>query len=100
MLEIQMSTKQKLDKAQSTGAYTSVKERSTTTENQPNFDNALGYIEHVRTRFATQPDVYDNFLKIMKGYYLGGISTADTTAQVSVLFGGDAELVQRFETFL
>jgi paired amphipathic helix protein Sin3a len=100
MLDTQMSPERKLNEAQNTGAQISVGARSPTTGHQSNFDNAIGYLEYVRTRFATQPDVYDDFLKIMKNCYLGTISRADTTAQVSVLFDGDAELVQRFETFL
>jgi paired amphipathic helix protein Sin3a len=66
---------------------------------QSNFEEALGYIDLVRTRFATRPDVYNGFIRIMKDYWSGTIGIADTTAQVSMLFDGDAELIEGFEAF-
>lgn len=69
---------------------------SSTTGNQY-IENAENYLDFVR---ITRPDVYDDFLKIMKDIYVGGLSTADATARVSILFDGDAELMRGFEAFL
>lgn len=69
---------------------------SPTARPQSNYDNAIGYLDYVQD---TRPDVYDEFLRLLKEYFLGTIDTGDLTARVSVLFDGDAELMQRFEAF-
>jgi histone deacetylase complex regulatory component SIN3 len=69
---------------------------SLTTRPQSNYDNATGYLDYIRD---TRPDVYDEFLRLLKDYFLGTIDTGDLTARVSVLFDGDTELMQRFEAF-
>lgn len=71
-------------------------ERTPTSGNQY-FENAQEYLDHIR---IARPDVYDDFLKIMKDLYIGKMSTADATARVGILFNGDVELMQRFESFL
>jgi histone deacetylase complex regulatory component SIN3 len=88
MLDIQMSPKKNIAVARSINAHTSVAE------------SATGYLEHVRTRFADRPEIYDGFLRIMKDLYLGKISTEDATVQVNMLFDGDAELMDGFRAFL
>ena len=74
--------------------------QSPNTGYKSNHDKAIDYLEYVRIRHITQPDVYDSFLKIMKELYLGKLSTADATAKVSMLFNEDAELMKGFGTFL
>jgi paired amphipathic helix protein Sin3a len=88
MLELQMSPKKNIAVARSINAHTSVAE------------DAMAYLEHIRTRSADRPDIYDGFLRIMKDLYLGKISTEDATVQVSMLFDGDAELMDGFRAFL
>jgi histone deacetylase complex regulatory component SIN3 len=94
ILGAQMSPKKNIAVARSINAYTSV------AESESNFERANDYLEHIRTRFADLPETYDGFLRIMKDLYLGKISTEDATVQVSMLFGGDAELIDGFRAFL
>jgi histone deacetylase complex regulatory component SIN3 len=39
------------------------------------FDNALAYINKVINQFASQPDIYEQFLKILQEYHRGLKST-------------------------
>jgi histone deacetylase complex regulatory component SIN3 len=94
ILVIQMSPKKGLAVARSINAHAPV------AETESNFEDAMDYLEHVRTRFADRPDTYDDFLRIMKDWYLGKVGTADAIVLVSMLFDGDAELMDGFKAFL
>ncbi|TIA64679.1 hypothetical protein D6C77_01258 [Aureobasidium pullulans] len=67
--------------------------------NESNFDPAMKYLDKIRTKYITRPDVYNQFLEIMKDFYLGRSDVVSTVAQVNVLFEDDEESKQRFEGF-
>lgn len=62
--------------------------------------DALGYLREVKTRFATNKKVYDNFLDIMKQFKAQTIDTAGVIKKVKSLFHGHTELILGFNTFL
>lgn len=57
------------------------------------------YLDKIRTKYITRPDVYNQFLEIMKDFYLGKSDVASTVAQVNLLFEDDEESKQGFEGF-
>ncbi|KAI5238636.1 hypothetical protein E4T43_07237 [Aureobasidium subglaciale] len=65
-----------------------------------NMDEALAYLDKIQTRYATQPEIYEAFLDIMKDLKKGAISPPDAVAHVSMLFEDDAELTKDFQQFI
>ncbi|THZ49556.1 hypothetical protein D6C90_03380 [Aureobasidium pullulans] len=66
---------------------------------ESNFDPAMRYLDKIRTRYITRPNVYNQFLEIMKDFYLGKSDVVSTVAQVNLLFEDDEESKQGFEGF-
>ena len=67
----------------------------------PRVEDALGYLERVKTTFASNPKVYSDFLDIMKGFKNRSIDTPGVIRRVSRLFGhAHTELILQFNTFL
>ena len=67
---------------------------------QPILNDALSYLDQVKVRFVHQPDVYNQFLDIMKDFKSQAIDTPGVINRVSHLFNGHPELIQGFNTFL
>lgn len=67
---------------------------------QPILNDALSYLDQVKVRFVHQPDVYNQFLDIMKDFKSQAIDTPGVIDRVSSLFAGHPELIQGFNTFL
>ena len=67
---------------------------------QPILNDALSYLDQVKVRFVHQPDVYNQFLDIMKDFKSQAIDTPGVIDRVSTLFTGHPELIQGFNTFL
>ena len=67
---------------------------------QPILNDALDYLDQVKVRFADQPDVYNQFLDIMKDFKSQSIDTPGVIFRVSQLFNGHPNLIQGFNTFL
>ena len=67
---------------------------------QPILNDALSYLDQVKVRFVNQPDVYNQFLDIMKDFKSQAIDTPGVIERVSSLFTGHPELIQGFNTFL
>ena len=67
---------------------------------QPILNDALSYLDQVKVRFVQQPDVYNQFLDIMKDFKSQAIDTPGVIDRVSSLFAGHPELIQGFNTFL
>ena len=67
---------------------------------QPILNDALSYLDQVKVQFANEPDVYNQFLDIMKDFKSGAIDTPGVIGRVSHLFTGNPELIQGFNTFL
>lgn len=67
---------------------------------QPILNDALSYLDQVKVQFSEQPDVYNQFLDIMKDFKSGAIDTPGVIGRVSGLFAGNPDLIQGFNTFL
>lgn len=67
---------------------------------QPILNDALSYLDQVKSQFQEQPDVYNKFLDIMKEFKSGAIDTPGVIERVSQLFVGNPQLIQGFNTFL
>ncbi|XP_046399694.1 paired amphipathic helix protein Sin3a [Ischnura elegans] len=63
-------------------------------------EDALSYLDQVKYRFGNQPQVYNDFLDIMKEFKSQSIDTPGVIARVSNLFKGHPELIVGFNTFL
>ena len=63
-------------------------------------EDAKAYLDKVKSTFAEQPEVYDNFLSIMKDFKAQLINTPGVIARVSDLFQGHVDLIYGFNTFL
>jgi ankyrin repeat protein len=70
-------------------------------QKQLKVEDALGYLERVKTTFASNPKVYSDFLDIMKDFKNKSIDTPGVIRRVSQLFGhAHTELILQFNTFL
>ncbi|KAF2468258.1 uncharacterized protein BDR25DRAFT_291033 [Lindgomyces ingoldianus] len=67
---------------------------------QPILNDALSYLDQVKVQFADHPDVYNRFLDIMKDFKSSAIDTPGVIERVSMLFTGNPNLIQGFNTFL
>ncbi|KAF9226177.1 hypothetical protein BS17DRAFT_776836 [Gyrodon lividus] len=65
-----------------------------------NVTDALSYLDAVKVQFQDQPDVYNQFLDIMKDFKSQKIDTPGVIRRVSYLFSGHLGLIQGFNTFL
>ena len=64
-------------------------------------EDALGYVERVKTTFASNPKVYSDFLDVMKDFKNKSIDTPGVIRRVVQLFGNaHTELIMEFNTFL
>ena len=63
-------------------------------------EDALSYLDKVKLQFQDQPQVYNDFLDIMKEFKSQSIDTPGVIQRVSNLFRGHPELIVGFNTFL
>ncbi|XP_043281981.1 paired amphipathic helix protein Sin3b isoform X2 [Venturia canescens] len=63
-------------------------------------EDALSYLDEVKRKFNDQPQVYNDFLDIMKEFKSQSIDTPGVITRVSHLFKGHPELIVGFNTFL
>lgn len=63
-------------------------------------EDALSYLDKVKAQFGGQPQVYNDFLDIMKEFKSQAIDTPVVISRVSNLFAGQKELIVGFNTFL
>ena len=63
-------------------------------------EDALAYLERVKMVFGNQPNVYNNFLDIMKAFKAQTIDTIEVIVRVSQLFQGNDHLILGFNRFL
>ncbi|KAH0591154.1 hypothetical protein H2248_001252 [Termitomyces sp. 'cryptogamus'] len=67
---------------------------------QLNVTDALSYLDAVKVQFQDMPEVYNQFLDIMKDFKSRAIDTPIVIDRVSRLFHGNPILIQGFNTFL
>ncbi|KAJ2674385.1 Transcriptional regulatory protein sin3, partial [Coemansia spiralis] len=65
-----------------------------------NVSDALSYLDMVKSQFNDRPEVYNQFLEIMKEFKSHAIDTPGVIERVSRLFYGSPSLIQGFNTFL
>ncbi|OBZ85577.1 putative Xaa-Pro aminopeptidase P [Choanephora cucurbitarum] len=65
-----------------------------------NVKDALTYLDQVKVKFSEQPEVYNQFLDIMKEFKSQAIDTPGVIERVSSLFRGHPALISGFNTFL
>ena len=63
-------------------------------------EDALSYLDQVKYKFGNQPQVYNDFLDIMKEFKSKSIDIAGVVTQVSKLFNGYPELISGLNIFL
>jgi histone deacetylase complex regulatory component SIN3 len=63
-------------------------------------EDALQYLERVKSTFDHKPKVYNDFLDIMKDFKNKTIDTPGVIRRVSTLFRGHTQLILQFNTFL
>ncbi|KAI8976122.1 Sin3 family co-repressor-domain-containing protein [Pilobolus umbonatus] len=65
-----------------------------------NVKDALTYLDKVKAKFSSEPEVYNHFLDIMKDFKSQIIDTPGVIERVSTLFRGNPVLISGFNTFL
>lgn len=60
----------------------------------------MSYLDQVKLQFGNQPQVYNDFLDIMKEFKSQSIDTPGVISRVSQLFKGHPDLIMGFNTFL
>lgn len=63
-------------------------------------EDALSYLDQVKLQYSDQPQIYNNFLDIMKEFKSHCIDTPGVIQRVSTLFKGHTELIYGFNMFL
>lgn len=63
-------------------------------------EDALHYLDQVKYKFGNKPQVYNDFLDIMKEFKSQSIDTPGVIQRVSNLFKGFPDLIVGFNTFL
>ena len=63
-------------------------------------EDALSYLDEVKEQFKDRPEVYNQFLDIMKEFKAQTIDTPGVIQRVSNLFRGNDRLIYGFNTFL
>ncbi|KAJ2703601.1 hypothetical protein H4R19_005303, partial [Coemansia spiralis] len=74
--------------------------QSDATSRPLNVSDALSYLDMVKSQFQDRPEVYNQFLEIMKEFKSHAIDTPGVISRVSRLFYGSPALIQGFNTFL
>ncbi|KAK9475414.1 uncharacterized protein V1510DRAFT_409124 [Dipodascopsis tothii] len=64
------------------------------------FNHAISYVNKIKNRFASQPDIYKTFLEILQTYQREQKPIADVYAQVTMLFKDAPDLLDDFKQFL
>ena len=63
-------------------------------------EDALLYLEHIKAEFGDEPEIYNEFLEIVKSLRSQQIDLPGVIRRVSTLFEGHGKLVYGFNTFL
>jgi len=66
----------------------------------PQVQDGLRYLEKVRNHFAHKPEVYHNFLDVLKDFKSKTLDTHGVIKRVKELFKGETELILSFNQFL
>jgi histone deacetylase complex regulatory component SIN3 len=64
------------------------------------FNHAISFVDKVKYRFYDQPDIYEQFLKILVNYERESTPIQDVYAQVIHLFNSAHDLIEDFKQFI
>ncbi|KAI9835740.1 MAG: hypothetical protein M1819_001918 [Sarea resinae] len=64
------------------------------------FNHAISYVNKIKNRFASQPDIYKQFLEILQTYQREQKPIQDVYSQVTHLFNSAPDLLEDFKQFL
>ncbi|KXS98156.1 hypothetical protein AC579_9993 [Pseudocercospora musae] len=64
------------------------------------FNHAISYVNKIKNRFASQPDIYKQFLEILQTYQRESKPIQDVYGQVTHLFKTAPDLLEDFKQFL
>lgn len=64
------------------------------------FNHAISYVNKIKNRFSSQPDIYKQFLEILQTYQRESKPIQDVYAQVTTLFSAAPDLLEDFKQFL
>jgi paired amphipathic helix protein Sin3a len=64
------------------------------------FNHAINYVNKIKNRFASQPDIYKQFLEILQTYQRESKPIGDVYTQVTRLFDAAPDLLEDFKQFL
>jgi paired amphipathic helix protein Sin3a len=64
------------------------------------FNHAINYVNKIKNRFASQPDIYKQFLEILQTYQRESKPIGDVYSQVTSLFRSAPDLLEDFKQFL
>ena len=64
------------------------------------FNHAINYVNKIKNRYATQPDIYKQFLEILQTYQRESKPIQEVYSQVTVLFNQAPDLLEDFKQFL
>ncbi|RCH92037.1 Transcriptional regulatory protein sin3 [Rhizopus stolonifer] len=64
------------------------------------FNQAITYVNKIKTRFSNRPDTYKKFLEILQTYQKDQKPIEQVYADVKTLFDGSDELLEEFKRFL
>lgn len=64
------------------------------------FNHAISYVNKIKTRFASQPDIYRTFLEILQTYQREQLRISEVYTQVTLLFREAPDLLNDFRQFL
>ena len=63
-------------------------------------EDALLYLDQVKMEFGDKPEIYNEFLDIMKNFKAQKIDTPSVIQRIKRLFAGSTKLILGFNTFL
>ncbi|MBE7181088.1 MAG: hypothetical protein INR71_07755 [Terriglobus roseus] len=64
------------------------------------FNHAISYVNKIKNRFASQPDIYKQFLEILQTYQRESKPIQEVYGQVTTLFATAPDLLEDFKQFL
>ncbi|KAJ5899978.1 hypothetical protein N7495_004722 [Penicillium taxi] len=64
------------------------------------FNHAISYVNKIKNRFSSQPEIYKQFLEILQTYQRESKPIQDVYAQVTQLFNTAPDLLEDFKQFL
>ena len=63
-------------------------------------EGALNYLDQVKSEFCDRPDIYKEFLDIMKSFKSKALDTPSVIRRVTSLFNGKTQLILGFKSYL